>query len=239
MDPECVEVFADRRTDAELDRLIEKGLEDIAKAKADLEAEKELVINSQRRVDQNAAEETRLANRIKAALGNGDPQGTAKEFALSLAHVREQLASNAAQLATHKANYEAFAKSVEAGQRRVLEAKRKAKDLGLELKVSEREAKLAGLAEEFNASDAASRSATRCPRSRIGSMLPRPRPRWPATSINSPRPMPRTRSQNNKPRPTRFWRSLPRSRDRLLRIENCVFWKVHFLRRRKTNDLAG
>ena len=67
---------------------------DVAKAKTDLEAEKDLVISSQRRVDQNAAEETRLTNRIKTALSDGDPQGTAKEYALSLAHVREQLASN-------------------------------------------------------------------------------------------------------------------------------------------------
>lgn len=149
VDSQCVEVFADK-TEAEDDRLIAKALEDVAKAKADLEAEKELVISSQRRVDENTAEETRLTNRIKTALSDGDPQGTAKEYALSLAQVREQLASNTAQLARHKANYEAFAKKVEAAERQVLEAKRNAKELGLELQESEREAKLSGLAENIN-----------------------------------------------------------------------------------------
>jgi phage shock protein A len=136
---------------AQLDQLLDKSLDEIAKAKTDLEAEKELVISCQRRVDQNTAEETRLTNRIKTALSSGDPQGSSKEYALSLAHVREQLASNTEQLTKHKANYEAFAKKVEIGQRQVLEAKQKAKDLGVELKESEREAHLSQFAEDFHA----------------------------------------------------------------------------------------
>ena len=135
---------------AQLDLVIDKGLDDIAKAKTDLEAEKELVISCQRRVDQNTAEETRLTTRIKTALTSGDPNGTSKEYALSLAHVREQLASNTEQLAKHKANYEAYAKKVEMGQRQVLDAKQKAKEMGVELKESEREAKLSRFAEDFS-----------------------------------------------------------------------------------------
>ncbi len=135
---------------AQLDQALTKGLEAIAKAKADLEAEKELVVSSQRRVDQNTAEATRLANRIKAALGDGDPHGSSKEYALSLAHVREQLASNTEQLAKHKANYEAFAQKVQIAQRQVQEAKQKAKDLGIALQESEHEARLANFAEEFS-----------------------------------------------------------------------------------------
>lgn len=84
--PECVEVFTQGKSDAhaQLDQMLAAGLDAIAKAKADLEAEKELVISSQRRVDQDTAEADRLTNRIKAALSDGDPQGASKEYALSL-----------------------------------------------------------------------------------------------------------------------------------------------------------
>jgi len=140
---------------AQLDQALAKGLDAIAKAKADLEAEKELVVSSQRRVNQNTAEATRLANRIKAALGDGDPHGTSKEYALSLAHVREQLASNTEQLAKHKANYEAFAQKVQIGQRQVQEAKQKAKDAGIALQESEHEARLATFAEDFSVGEVA------------------------------------------------------------------------------------
>jgi phage shock protein A len=142
--------------EAQLDQLVVKGLEEIAKAKTDLEAEKELVISSQRRVDQNTAEETRLTNRIKAALSNGDPQGSSREYALSLAHVREQLASNQEQLAKHKANYEAYSRKVAIGQQQVLAAKQKAKEVGVELKESQREAELSEFADTFNVGDATS-----------------------------------------------------------------------------------
>jgi phage shock protein A len=138
---------------AQLDQLVDKGLDNIAKAKSDLEAEKELVISCQRRADQNTEEEARLTNRIKTAMSNGDPNGTCKEYALSLAHVREQLASNNEQLAKHKANYEAFAKKVEIGQRQVLDAKQKAKELGVALQESDREAKLSRFAEDFSVGD--------------------------------------------------------------------------------------
>ena len=138
----------------QLDQVLDKALDDISKAKTDLEAEKELVISCQRRVDQNTAEATRLTNRIKTALSNGDPNGTSKEYALSLVHVREQLASNSEQLAKHKANYEAYARKVELGQKQVLAAKQKAKEAGVELQESEREARLSRFAETFNVGEA-------------------------------------------------------------------------------------
>ena len=197
---------------AQLDQLLDKSLDEIAKAKTDLEAEKELVISCQRRVDQNTAEETRLTNRIKTALSSGDPQGTSKEYALSLAHVREQLASNTEQLAKHKANYEAFAKKVEIGQRQVLEAKQKAKELGVELKESEREAHLSRFAENFHAGDC-HRSVWRrhvqaAGEDRRQQSQGRGGQRHESTVAGGSQ---RRTNRNNKPRRMRFWPSSPRN----------------------------
>ena len=71
---------------------------------------------------------------------------------MSLAHVREQLASNTEQLAKHKANYEACNQKVKAAQQQVSDARQKARELGLDLQESEHEAELAKFAENFNAS---------------------------------------------------------------------------------------
>ena len=139
-----------------LDRLLAERFAEIARAKTELEAEKELVIGCQRRVDQNTTEETRLANRIKAALSNGAADDAANEYAMSLAHVREQLASNVDQLAKHKANYEACAKGGNRAKA-IMETKQKARELGIEFQESQRKAHLSRFAEEFSSGDSAGR----------------------------------------------------------------------------------
>ncbi len=137
---------------AQLDQRFDQALADISRAKTALEAEKELVISCQRRVDQNTAEATRLTSRLQAEIADGDPHGSSRDHALSLAHVREQLASNTEQLAKHKANYEAYNQKVKAAQQQVSDARQKARELGLDLQESEHEAELAKFAENFSAS---------------------------------------------------------------------------------------
>lgn len=136
----------------QLDALVNAGMDQIGHAKDCLEAENTLVRQTQRRVDQLKEERSRLEDRIKAALSNGDPNHTANENALSLAQVRQQLASNQQQLAAHQQNYANFAKQVKLGHQKVSDAKRQATNLGVELEESKREAELNQFAQRFDQS---------------------------------------------------------------------------------------
>ena len=134
----------------ELGAFVRFGAEQIGHAKDCLEAENALVRQTQRRVDQLTEEQSRLEDRIKTALSNGDPNHTANENALSLAQVRLQLASNQEQLAAHQQNYAKFAKQVKLGQQKVADARQQATNLGVELEESKREAELNQFAQSFD-----------------------------------------------------------------------------------------
>ena len=67
-----------------------------------------------------------------------------------LADVERHLAANREQLARHMEIYDNFARQVELGQARVVEARMKAARLGLELEQSKREKEMAEFANEFS-----------------------------------------------------------------------------------------
>jgi phage shock protein A len=125
---------------------IDDGAARLRHAKEALEDCRSLLKSVQRQVESGEREKTRLESRIQAALAEGDPHQTAKEYAFQLAEVERQLAMNRQQLATHQKSHDSFAKQVEVGQQRLLDTRRKAQDLGIALKQSARERDMAQFA---------------------------------------------------------------------------------------------
>jgi phage shock protein A len=135
---------------ASLNQAVDDGVASIQNAKKGLENYRTLISSVQRQVESGEKEKARLESKIMESLEAGDPNRTAGEYALILADVEQNLQSNRDQLLSHKDTYENFAKQVEIGQRRVLEAREKAMRLGLELEQSKREKEMAQFAREFS-----------------------------------------------------------------------------------------
>ena len=133
-----------------LQQAVDDGVANIQHAKKGLEDCRALVLSVERQVDSGEKEKARLESRIQAVLAQGDPNNTAKEYALQLAEVERQLALNKEQLAKHRETYANFAKQVEIGQKRVVEARRKADELGIALELSQREKELSQFASKFS-----------------------------------------------------------------------------------------
>jgi phage shock protein A len=133
-----------------LRQAVNDGVANIQQAKKGLEDCRALVLSVRRQVESGEKEKARLESRIQAVLAQGDPNNTAKEYALQLAEVERQLAMNKEQLAKHEETYANFAKQVEIGQKRVVEARRKADELGVALELSQREKELAQFASTFS-----------------------------------------------------------------------------------------
>jgi len=126
-----------------LRQIVDDGVASIHAAKNGLEDCRALLRSVQRQVESGEREKARLESRIRAALAEGDPNQAAREYALQLAEAERQLALNREQLAQHEKTFAAFAKQVDAGQNRVLEARRKADELGVALQLSRHEKDLA------------------------------------------------------------------------------------------------
>jgi phage shock protein A len=133
-----------------LNQAVEDGVSSIQNAKKGLENYRALILSVQRQVESGEKEKARLESRIQAALNAGDPNHNADEYALVLADVEQHLKANRDQLAKHKETYENFAKQVELGQEKVVEARLKATRLGLELEHSKREKEMAKFANNFS-----------------------------------------------------------------------------------------
>jgi len=130
-------------------QVIDDGLDNIQKAKVSLETVRTQVRSLQRQVDDGTTEKTRLENRIKAALANGDPNNTASEYAIQLESVERNLETNVEQLERTKGMYDSFTKTIELNQRKVTEARKEVQDLGVQLEQSEREKELVRFNAEF------------------------------------------------------------------------------------------
>jgi phage shock protein A len=133
-----------------LNQAVDDGVASIQNAKKGLENYRELISSVQRQVESGDREKARLEARIQEAIDAGDPNRTAQEYAMMLADVEQNLAANREQLQRHKETYENFARQVEIGQKRVLEAREKARLLGLELEHSKREKEMARFARGFS-----------------------------------------------------------------------------------------
>ena len=133
-----------------LNQAVDDGVASIQNAKIGLDNYRVLIQSVQRQVENGEKEKSRLEARIRETLEAGDPHGAAREYALMLADVEENIATNREQLERHKETYENFARQVEAGQSRVLAARQKATLLGLELEQSKREREMARFARDFS-----------------------------------------------------------------------------------------
>ena len=133
-----------------LNQAVDDGVTSIQNSKKGLENYRALILTVQRQVESGERERARLETRIQTALAAGSPNPTANEFAMMLADVEQNLASNREQLLRHMEIYENFAKQVEIGQAKVAEARLKAARLGLELEQSKREKEMAKFAADFS-----------------------------------------------------------------------------------------
>jgi phage shock protein A len=132
----------------------------IHQAKEALEGTREMLESVRRQVESGQREKTRLEFRISAALADGDPNHAAREYALQLAEVEKQLAINRQQLAQHEATYRKFDEQVEAGQKRLLETRRRGEQLGMALEQSQREREMAELTSHMNSEDMQARASS-------------------------------------------------------------------------------
>lgn len=133
---------------------VDNGLENIEKSRKTLESIQGQVRSLKRQVQEGEQEQKRLTNRIEIALSKGDPNQTVKEYALQLESVERNLESNKSQLTRSEEMYNNFVKQIESNQKKVLDARREAKDLGLQLEESEREKELKTFATNFAKSSA-------------------------------------------------------------------------------------
>lgn len=133
-----------------LNQAVDDGVASIQNAKIGLDNYRVLILSVQRQVENGEKEKSRLEARIREALQAGDPHNAAREYAMMLADVEQNIETNREQLQRHKETYENFAQQVEAGQSRVLAARQKATLLGLELEQSKREREMARFARDFS-----------------------------------------------------------------------------------------
>jgi phage shock protein A len=133
-----------------LNQAVDDGVASIQNAKTGLDNYRVLILSVQRQLESGEKEKARLEARIRESLQEGDPHHAAREYALMLADVEENIQTNREQLERHKETFDNFARQVEVGQARVLAARQKATLLGLELEQSKREKEMARFARDFS-----------------------------------------------------------------------------------------
>ena len=135
---------------AMLQQSVDDGVAEIQKAKSGLDLAKANVLSLERQVENGQKEKTRLETRIQAVMDGGDPNNTAKDYAIQLGRLEKDLGSNETQLEKAQKMYDGFATQVKAGQDRVIKAKQRAKDLQVQLNISERAAEMSKFAQSFS-----------------------------------------------------------------------------------------
>ena len=132
-----------------LQQAVDDGITEIGKAKSGLELAKSNVNSLQRQVDRDLAEQAKLNSRIKAVLDGGDPNNTARDYAMQLSTVEKNWVINQKQLENARRMYEGFAAQVNMGQEKVVAARQRASQLQVQLTISERASEMAKFAENF------------------------------------------------------------------------------------------
>jgi phage shock protein A len=122
---------------------IDQALDNMNKVRSGLEASAGEVRSTQRRLAELQAEKSRLENRIRAVLANGDPNNSAAGYATQLARVEENLEPAEGSYNSAKNRYETFANKAKAYQDEIDDARREAKHLGYRLQQSQREREMA------------------------------------------------------------------------------------------------
>jgi hypothetical protein len=100
------------------------------------------LVSLKSQIEEDLKEETRLTNRLRAVVANGDPNHTAENLALQLERVRENLTVNKGQLDVAQASYDENLALVRQFEEQIVNLRKDAKDLGFQLEQSAAEAKL-------------------------------------------------------------------------------------------------
>lgn len=101
------------------------------------------LVSLQSQIDEDLKEKTRLENRLRAVLANGDPNKTADRLALDLERVERNLEVNTSQLNDSQKNYDDNLRLVNKFEEKIVELRKDAQDLGFQLERSEAERDLA------------------------------------------------------------------------------------------------
>lgn len=95
------------------------------------------LVSLERQINTDLGEQARLTNRLKAVVESGDPNNTAEGYALDLERVERNLEVNRSQLTVAQKQYDDNMKLVTDYENQVTTARKRAADLGFQLKSSE------------------------------------------------------------------------------------------------------
>ncbi len=117
--------------------------------RAGLEQYRALVERVARQVKQNERKVQELTAQVKAYLKTGD-RATAGKFAIELKGAQSELAENQSQLQLHEQSYQNNVKKIQHATEKLAGVRAKIQKYDAELRMSEAEAEVAKLAENFN-----------------------------------------------------------------------------------------
>lgn len=127
---------------------VEDEVERLGTYKTSLEKIAANVRSLNRQIEQDTIRKQQLESRIQTALGSSNDKA-AREYALQLQHVEEQMETNNAQLKTTQGMYDNFKSQVIASERNINDARQDARSLGIQLEQSKAEKEMASFAQEF------------------------------------------------------------------------------------------
>lgn len=125
------------------------AVEQLKEGRVGLEQYRGLVEKVSRQVREGEKHVTKLQAQAKAYLKAGDRE-TAAKFALELQKAKADLAENQAQLEMHETAYENNLKKIKHANEKLADVREKIQKYDAELKMSEAEAEIAGLAQSFD-----------------------------------------------------------------------------------------
>lgn len=127
----------------------DRSVEQLKEGRQGLEMYRALVEKVTRQVKANEAHVQKLEAQAKAYLKAGDRE-TASKFALELEKARGEMAQNNEQLKLHESAYENNLKKIQHAGKRLADVRSRIDRQEADLKMSEAEAEVAKLAEQFN-----------------------------------------------------------------------------------------
>ena len=127
----------------------DRSVEQLKEGRGGLEMYRALVEIVTRQVKTNEGHVTKLEAQTKAYLKTGDRE-TAAKFALELEKARTELKQNQQQLAMHEGSYENNLQKIQNAMKKLGDVRNRIDKQEADLKMSEAEAEVAKLAEQFN-----------------------------------------------------------------------------------------
>ncbi|MEW6265475.1 MAG: PspA/IM30 family protein [Thermodesulfobacteriota bacterium] len=127
----------------------DKSVEQLKEGRTGLEQYRGLVERVSRQVKTNEKAVQDLSAKIKAYL-QADDRATAGKFAIQLKRAQEELAENKAQLDLHEKSYQNNVHKIQNAAQKLAGVKAKIQQYDAELKMSEAEAEVSRLAQNFN-----------------------------------------------------------------------------------------